>query len=118
MWYAKKMRYFVSTVKMCFIFLLFPNAQLLVDHIAYLLKKSRKHWQIIKTIKQLLLLLEWFSPNFKNIKITIKGCIQDAERTRSVTVGRDFVVTQTFGTTLEYALAHAATPFGALGIKV
>lgn len=118
MWYAKNMRYFVSTIKLCFTFLLIPNAQLLADHIAYLLKKSRKHWQIIKTMKQLLSLLEWFSPNFKNIKIKVKGCIQDSERTRSATIGRDFVTTQTFTTPLEYALAHAATPFGSLGIKV
>lgn len=112
------MRYFVSTIKLCFTFLLVPNAQLLADHIAYLLKKSRKHWPIIKTLKQLLSLLEWFGPNFKNIKIKFKGCIQDSERTRSVTIGRDFVTTHTFTTPLEYALAHAATPFGSLGIKV
>lgn len=66
----------------------------------------------------MLSLLEWFSPNFKNIKIKVKGCIQDAERTRSVTIGQNFVITQTFSTPLEYALAHAATPFGSLGIKV
>jgi ribosomal protein S3 len=60
----------------------------------------------------------WFTPNFKNIKISISGCIQDSERTRHINIGQDFITTQTFSQPLDYALAHAASAFGALGIKV
>ena len=43
LWFAKRMRYFLSTIKVCFITTFKPNVQLLADHIAFLLKKSRKH---------------------------------------------------------------------------
>ena len=65
MWFAIKARYFLSTVKICFLFMFSPNAQLMVDHIAYLLKNSRKHWQVIKTIQQLFSFFASYLPVFK-----------------------------------------------------
>lgn len=118
MWYALKARYFVSTLKICFLFMFSPNAQLMVDHLAYLLKNSRKHWQIIKNIQQLFKLFASYLPAFNTVKIRIKGCIQDSERTKYINIGQNFVVTQTFNQPINYAVAHAATPFGALGVKL
>jgi hypothetical protein len=43
LWFARGMRYFLSTIKICFISIFKPNVQLLADHIAFLLKKSRQH---------------------------------------------------------------------------
>jgi hypothetical protein len=118
LWYAKKMRYFLSTLKIFFFFMFVANAQVMVDHIAYLLKKSRKHWSLLKTFNQLFSLFAIYLPSFRTFKITIAGCINDSERTRSITLGQNFVVTQTFAQPLNYALAHAATPFGALGVRI
>ena len=118
LWFARNMRYFLSTVKLCFISTFKPNIQLFADHIAFLLKKSRQHWQIIKTITELLQIMYWFTPVFTNIKIHIQGCIADSERTRSVRIGQPFVITQTFLKRLDYGVSHAATPFGTLGVKI
>jgi ribosomal protein S3 len=118
LWFARKMRYFLSTIKLCFIMIFKPNAQLLADHIAFLFKKSRKHWQIIKTFKEILTIMQWFTPAFKTIKIQIQGCINDSERTRSATIGQAFIITQTFLQRLDYGISQAATPFGALGIRI
>lgn len=118
LWFARNMRYFMSTVKLCFINTFKPNVQLFADHIAFLLKKSRQHWQIIKTIKEILQIMHWFTPVFTSIKIHIQGCIADSERTRSVILGQPFIITQTFCKRLDYGVSHAATPFGALGIKI
>jgi ribosomal protein S3 len=60
----------------------------------------------------------WFTPVFSNIKICIRGCIADSERTRSIIIGQNSVTTQTFNKRVDYAITHAATPFGALGIKI
>ena len=60
----------------------------------------------------------WFTPVFSNIKIRISGCIADSERTRSIIIGQNSVITQTFKNRVDYAVAHAATPFGALGVKI
>lgn len=118
LWFAKRMRYFLSTIKVCFVTTFKPNVQLLADHIAFLLKKSRKHWQIIKTLSEIVHIMHWFTPSFSNIKILISGCIADSERTRSIIIGQNSVTTQTFTRRVDYAVAHAATPFGALGIKI
>ena len=95
-----------------------PSAQLMVDHLAYLFKNSRKHWQIIYTIKHLYKFFAYCFPVFSELKIRIKGCIQDSERTKYINIGKNFVVTQTFNNVINYAVAHSATPFGALGIKL
>lgn len=62
--------------------------------------------------------MHWFTPSFSNIKILINGCIADSERTRSIIIGQQSLTTQTFTSRIDYAVAHAATPFGALGIKI
>lgn len=118
LWFAKNMRYFLSTIKVCFITTFKPNVKLLADHIAFLLKKSRQHWQIIKTLIEIVQIMHWFTPAFHNIKISINGCIADSERTRSIIIGQNSVITQTLTSRVDYAIAHAATPFGALGVKI
>lgn len=118
LWFARGMRYFLSTIKVCFITTFKPNAQLLADHIAFLLKKSRQHWQIIKTLTEIIHIMHWFTPAFATIKINIRGCIADSERTRSIIIGQKSVITQTLRKRIDYAVSHAATPFGALGIKI
>lgn len=59
-----------------------------------------------------------FLPVFETFKLRVKGCIQDSERTKYINIGQNYVITQTFNESLYYAVAHAATPFGALGIKL
>ena len=118
LWFAKKMRYFLSTIKLCFIIAFQPNVQLFADHIAFLLKKSRKHWQIIKSLSEIIHIMHWFTPVFTNIKIHIQGCIADSERTRSIIIGQTSVITQTFFKRIDYGVSHAATPFGTLGVKI
>jgi hypothetical protein len=98
------------------LFIKYLNPQILADHIAKELEKSKRHLDVIYSLEETLSALPF--ARAKGYHISIAGRLNSADKTRSYFFRRNVLSRQNFSSKVNYASAQARARIGAFGIQV
>lgn len=98
------------------LFIKYLNPQLLADHIAKELEKTKHHRNVLYNLSTALRSLPF--ARAKGYHISITGRINSADRSRIFLLKRNVLSRQNFSTKVNYATSQARARIGSIGIKV
>jgi hypothetical protein len=109
---------YINLIQTAFIGLKLNMPLLLVEYLSQTLQYHRKHWGIIKGFKKMLRHVFIYGVTLTGLRIKISGKIQGAARTKHIYIKRRKSQFSKITQRSNYALAHAQTRYGSLGIKM
>lgn len=111
----KRLKTYKRFITYITIFVRYWNLQPLIDQIAFELEKTKKHWPVLRTIRELIRRLK--PHTYTGYRFVVRGRISSSKRTRKFYITGGRIPISSFTNRMTFALCHAKARIGSFGIK-